>query len=56
MVELSFLKEVVVELTPVAVASDVTPVSIKELLDIQTTRECTFIPKRGCDMIRRTRN
>ena len=26
----------------------------KDLLDIQTTTECTFTLKRGCDMIRRT--
>ena len=25
----------------------------KELFDIQTTTECTFTIKRGCDMIRR---
>ena len=29
-----------------------TPISSKELLDIQTTTECTFTLKRGCDMIR----
>ena len=46
------------ELTPVAVTetSDITPVWIKELIDTQTTKECTFTLKRGCDMIRRARS
>ena len=56
MVESSFVKWVVVELTPAAVTWiwDIAPVSNKELLDIQTFKKCTFTLKRGCDMKRRT--
>ena len=39
---------------PVAVTqtSDIAPVSGKEFLDIQATKECRFTLKRVCDMIR----
>ena len=54
MVERSFTNYVVVEAIPVAVTytSDIAPVSRKELLDIQATKESTFTLKRACYMIR----
>ena len=53
-VECSFTNKVVVGSNPVPVTkiSDIAPVSSKEFLDIQTTRECRFSLKRVCDMIR----
>ena len=54
MVEHSFTNQVVVGSSPLALTStsDITPVSSKELLDIQATAECRFTLKRVSDMIR----